>query len=88
LKGCSPPFVELRFKPPKHDLRFFGRCIGRDRLILTSYGLKDLMNTTHSKPLSVPEQCKRCDDFFRMYRFELVWVPSTMTESFSKSEFA
>jgi hypothetical protein len=88
LKGCSPPFVELRFKPPKHDLRFFGRCIGRDRLILTSYGLKSLVNITHEKALSVPEQCKRCDAFFRMYHFELAWVPSTMTESFSKAEFA
>jgi hypothetical protein len=87
LEGYTPPFVELRFKPPKHDLRFFGRCIGRDRLILTSYGLKSLMKITHEKPLSIPEQCKRCDAFFRIYHFEQVWVPATMTESFSNAEF-
>jgi hypothetical protein len=36
LKGYTPPFLELRFKPPRHDLRLFGRCVGKDRLILTS----------------------------------------------------
>jgi hypothetical protein len=88
LKGYFPPFLELRFKPPKHDLRFFGRCIGKDRLILTSYGMKSLVGKTNERPLSVLEQCKRCDDFLKTYRFERTWVPSTVIESFSKAEFA
>src|SRR5258708_4306658 len=40
LKGPPPPFVELRFKPPKHHLRIFGRFIRIDGLILTSFGMK------------------------------------------------
>jgi hypothetical protein len=87
LKGFSPPFLELRFKPPKHDLRFFGRCIGKDRLILTSYGMKSLIGITNEKRLFIREQCNRCDNFFRMYRFEPLWVPSRMPESFSNAEF-
>jgi hypothetical protein len=40
LKGPPPPFVELRFKPPKHELRLFGRFVGRNDLVLTTYGMK------------------------------------------------
>jgi hypothetical protein len=86
LKGIIPPFLELRFKPPKHDLRFFGRCIGKDRLILTSYGMKNLTNHTHERPLSVPEHRKRCDGFFELCGLKQVWVPRTMVESFSEVE--
>jgi hypothetical protein len=46
LKGAPPPFVELRFKPPKHDLRIFGRFIRKDGLMLTSYGMKSLDRKT------------------------------------------
>jgi hypothetical protein len=42
LKGELPPFVELRFKPPKDDLRLFGRFVGKDDLVLTTFGLKTL----------------------------------------------
>jgi hypothetical protein len=87
LKGYTPPFLELRFKPPKHDLRLFGRCIGKDRLILTSLGMKSLTERTMRKPLSVKEQHKRCDDFFRMLGLDPGWVPATMIESFSNAEF-
>jgi hypothetical protein len=88
LKGYSPPFLELRFKPPKYDLRLFGRCIGKDRLILMGYGMKSLTEPTKQKPLSVREQCKRCDDFFKMCRFEQAWIPLRVHDSFSNAEFA
>jgi hypothetical protein len=87
LKGDPPPFVEMRFKPPKHDLRFFGRCISTDRLILTSYGMKSLMEPTGEKPLSVPEHRKRCDAFFATYRLNPKLVPPAITESFTNAEF-
>jgi hypothetical protein len=87
LKGDPPPFVETRFKPPKHDLRFFGRCIGKDRLVLTSYGMKSLTESTGEKPLSVPDHRKRCDAFLATYRLNSKWVPSMITESFTNAEF-
>jgi hypothetical protein len=87
LKGFSPPFLEMRFKPPRHDLRLFGRCIGKDRLILASHGMKDLKGPTNEKPMSIPEHRKRCDDFFQAYQIEQRWVPPNVADSFSKAEF-
>jgi hypothetical protein len=87
LKGYTPPFLELRFKPPKHDLRLFGRCVGKDLLILTSYGMKSLTEHTGEKPLSVREHHARCNAFFKMLGLDPKWVPSTMIESFSNAEF-
>jgi hypothetical protein len=87
LKGFAPPFLELRSKPPKHDLRFFGRCIGKDMLILTSHGMKNLAGGTNARPLSVQEHCKRCEDFFKAYGFDRKWTPSTSSDSFSKVEW-
>ena len=46
LKGDPPPFIELRFKPPKHDLRLFGRFVGNDDLVLTTPGMKSLAEKT------------------------------------------
>src|SRR5260370_4533711 len=61
LKGPPPPFVELRFKPPKHDLRLFGRFIRKDGLILTGLGMKSREGkTTGMKPLSIHDQIHRC----------------------------
>jgi hypothetical protein len=88
LKGYSPPLLELRFKPPKHDLRIFGRCIGKDRLVLASHGMKSLTDPTNARPLSVREQCKRCDDIFKMYGIKEEWVPLTMADSFTIVELA
>jgi hypothetical protein len=80
LKGIFPPFLELRFKPP------FGRCVGKDRLILTSYGMKNLTGNTHERPLSVPEHRKRCDGFFESCGLKQAWIPRTVFESFTEVE--
>jgi hypothetical protein len=88
LKGIVPPFVELRFKPPKHDLRIFGRFIRRDGLILTSFGMKDLRGTTGTKPTSIPDERRRCDDSFQLLKLDLSWVPRLIQDSLSKAKFA
>jgi hypothetical protein len=87
LQGIAPPFVELRFKPPKHDLRIFGRFIRKDGLILTSFGMKTLQGTTGTQRLSVQDERRRCDDFFKS-RLDLNWVPSLIDDSLSNATFA
>jgi hypothetical protein len=87
LKGPPPPFLELRFKPPRYDLRFFGRCIGQDRLILTSYGMKSLTERTGHSSLKVSEHRARCEEFFRQRGFEHKHVPEEIRISFSNAEF-
>src|ERR1019366_7360289 len=64
LKTGHPPFVEMRFKPPKDDLRFFGRFIGKDDLVLTGCGLKSIKGNTGKRQLKVPEQLARCASIF------------------------
>ncbi len=86
LKGDPPPFFEMRFKPPKHHLRLFGRFVCTDGLILTSIGLKSEPGANGSKSLSVPEQRKRCDDFFGGQKFDLKWVPPSVEESISNAK--
>jgi hypothetical protein len=88
LKGAPPPFVELRFKPPKHDLRLFGRFIRKDGLILTGFGMKSPEGAKGVKPLSISEQRRRCDAFFQGQRLELEWVPTRIDESLSNATFA
>jgi hypothetical protein len=83
LKVRGPIFVEVRFKPPKHHLRFFGRFVGRDDLVLTSVGEK-----LPGKPLSIPSENKRCTDFFLEQHFDLQWAPKTIRESISNAKFA
>src|SRR5258708_2011644 len=51
LKTSPPPFVEMRFKPPKHHLRLFGRFICKDGLIVSSMALKSAKMS-----LSVPAE--------------------------------
>jgi hypothetical protein len=82
-----PPFVELRFKPPKPDLRFFGRFIQNDGLILTSSGMKSPDGKTGEKRLSIPDERYRCDQFFRAQRLELTWVPNKIEQSLSNATF-
>jgi len=82
-----PPFVELRFKPPKHHLRMFGRFIRSDGLILTSFGMKSLHDRTGVRRLSIPQERARCDSFFKALRLELNWVPS-IEVSLSNAKFA
>ena len=82
LKGPIPPIVEFRFRPPKYHLRLFGRCIGLDRLLLTSYGVKSTMETTSARPLNVSEHVKRCTDFFRQYGFDEAVVPKDHDKQF------
>jgi hypothetical protein len=71
LKGRSPSVVELRFKPPKRDLRFFGRFVGKDALVLTSFGMK----SPESKPIDVKKEQERCDSTFAACNFKLDLVP-------------
>jgi hypothetical protein len=88
LKGPPPPFVELRFKPPKHSLRMLGRFIRRDGLILTSFGMKSLEGATGRRPFSIPGERSRCDDFFKGQKLELKWVPNRIEDSLSNATFA
>jgi hypothetical protein len=87
LKGPPPPFVELRFKPPKHHLRMFGRFIRSDGLLLTSFGMKSLTGKTGVRDISIPQERTRCDSFFKANRLELNWVPS-IEVSLSNATFA
>jgi hypothetical protein len=82
LKVRGPIFVEVRFKPPKHHLRFFGRFVGRDDLLLTSVGEK-----LPGKSLSIPSENKRCTNFFHAQHFDLQWTPKTIQESISNAKF-
>lgn len=49
LKSGHPPFVEMRLKPPKQDLRLFGRFVGEDALVVTTFGMKSLTDKTGQK---------------------------------------
>jgi hypothetical protein len=53
LKGPAPAFIEIRFRPPPHDLRLFGRFVGHDSLVLTTSGVKAHNSKTGTKRLSV-----------------------------------
>jgi hypothetical protein len=88
LKVPAPPFVELRFKPPRHSLRIFGRFIRRDGLVLTSFGMKSLNGATARKPLSIPHERRRCEDFFKGQNLDLKWVPNRIEDSLSNAKFA
>jgi hypothetical protein len=88
LKGPPPPFVELRFKPPKYSLRIFGRFIRKDGLILTSFGMKSLVGQTGMKPLSVPSERRRSDEFLKANNLRLDWVPRRIEDSLSNATFA
>jgi hypothetical protein len=86
LKTDPPPFVEMRFKPPKHHLRLFGRFICEDGLILTSLAMKSPHGTKSGKSLSVPAELKRCDDFFRGQGFDLSRIPATIEASITNAK--
>jgi hypothetical protein len=88
LKGNPPPFVELRFRPPKHDLRMFGRFVGKDSLVLSTHGMKSLSESTGHKKLSVPEHRARCDAAFQAIGLPMDCVPSTIEMSISKASFS
>jgi hypothetical protein len=83
LKVRGPIFVEVRFKPPKHHLRVFGRFIGKDDLILTSAAEK-----SSQKQLKVPDENKLCTAFFNSHQLDLNWVPRTIQLSISNAKFA
>jgi hypothetical protein len=85
LKTSPPPFVEMRFKPPKHHLRLFGRFISEDGLILTSLAMKSPPGTRSGKSLSVPAELKRCNEFFRIQGFDLHWVPASIEASITNA---
>jgi hypothetical protein len=78
----------MRFKPPKDDLRFFGRFIGRDDLVLTGYGLKSLEGSTGRRPLKVREQLARCASIFGTLGFDINWVPLRIQDSLSNASFS
>jgi hypothetical protein len=86
LKSDPPPFVEMRFKPPKHHLRIFGRFICKDGLILTSLAMKSPQGARSRKSLDVREELKRCDDFFRGQGFDLNWCPATIEASITNAK--
>jgi hypothetical protein len=85
LKTSPPPFVEMRFKPPKHHLRLFGRFICRDGLVLTSMALKSITSGKRAKSIDVPAELKRCDNFFDAQAFDPVWTPASMERSLSNA---
>jgi hypothetical protein len=85
LKTSPPPFVEMRFKPPKHHLRLFGRFICGDGLILTSMALKSISSGKGTKSISVPTERTRCDQFFNAQTFDPNWTPASMEESISNA---
>jgi hypothetical protein len=85
LKTSPPPFIEMRFKPPKHHLRLFGRFIGKDGLILSSMALKSSASEKGAKSLSVPTELKRCEDFFKSQAFDPDWIPESIEESLSNA---
>jgi hypothetical protein len=86
LKFDPPPFVEVRFKPPKHHLRLFGRFICKDGLVLCSKGLKSEASATGAKRLHVPAELKRCNEFFVGQALKFEWVPQGISESLSNAK--
>jgi hypothetical protein len=71
-----PPFVEMRFKPPKNHLRLFGRFVSKDGLILTTGAAKSEKDAANGKKsLSVPQERKRCDDVFKTLGFDINEFP-------------
>ncbi|MGX1354548.1 hypothetical protein AB7M49_008173 [Bradyrhizobium elkanii] len=86
LKTDPPPFVEMRFKPPKHHLRIFGRFISCDGLILTSLAMKSSKDSETNKSLSVGDERKRCDDFFKIQQFDFDWLPTNIETSVSNAK--
>jgi hypothetical protein len=87
LKGPRPPFVEVRFRPPPHDLRLFGRFVRMDALVLTTHGAKARNSKTGLKPLTVPNERSRCDASFVAAGLQLEWVPSEIRDSISNASF-
>lgn len=83
LKFAPPPFVEMRFKPPKLDLRLFGKFVCLDGLVLTSFGMKSLTEATSAKPLVVPDELKRCNAFFSGRQFDSSVFPPSINVSIS-----
>jgi hypothetical protein len=87
LKTKPPPFIEVRFKPPKHDLRIFGRFIGKDKLVLTTHGMKSLEAKTGTKRLSVADERRRCDSCLQALRIDPTQVPNRIEDSLSNATF-
>lgn len=87
LKGNPPPFVELRFKPPKDHLRLFGRFVGKDDLVLTTYGMKSPTDRTGKMNLSIPHERRRCDAAFKAANLKIEWVPARIEDSISNGDF-
>jgi hypothetical protein len=88
LKGPAPPFIELRFKPPKYDLRLFGRFATKDGLILTTHGMKSLSQKTGQKKVIVRDERKRCDDAFKVMALDLNVLPQTIRACIPEANFA
>jgi hypothetical protein len=86
LKTDPPPFVEMRFKPPRRDLRLFGRFICQDGLVLTSAGMKSLEEKTVGKPIKTPEELRRCEAFFKAQAFESRWIPPSIEASITNAK--
>jgi hypothetical protein len=87
LKGEKPPLIEMRFKPPKHHLRIFGRFICADSLVMTTYGMKSLDGKTGAKPLSIPQERDRCDAVFKSLKLDLSLIPARIESCLSNSTF-
>jgi hypothetical protein len=83
-KGRSPSVIELRFKPPKRELRLFGRFVATDALVLTSSGMK----SPDSKPIDVKKEQDRCDSTFAACNLKLDLVPKDIELCISNATFA
>jgi hypothetical protein len=86
LKTEPPPFVEMRFKPPKHHLRLFGRFVCKDGLILTSSAMKSEKGAETTKSLSVAQERKRCDDVFKSLGFDVNDFPPDIDKSITNAK--
>jgi hypothetical protein len=87
LKGPPPPFIEVRFRPPPYDLRLFGRFVGYDSLVLTTFGAKTHKSKTGVKKLSVADERKRCDAALAASGLRLNWTLSEIRKSISNARF-
>jgi hypothetical protein len=85
LKTDSPPFFEMRFKPPQRDLRLFGSFICQDGLVLTSAGMKSLEEKKVGKPIKIPEELRRCAAFFEAQAFDSRWIPFSIEGSITNA---
>jgi hypothetical protein len=61
--------------------------VGKDDLVLTTYGIKSLTDRTGKILPSIPAERGRCDAALKASNLKIEWVPATIEDSISKAEF-